>query len=156
MRSTKKNEEIELDGNEKLSFLKFLDGKSEKTVNLERILGIGGEGIVLAHKMDTRESHYERGWEEKKGRGVAVKFVKFEKDTSEDFLGPESCDRTGWSGGIMGNGREWVESQYFKRLRKLGDFQAATLSMGSYSRPFINFGISEIHQKYYFVLGEQI
>ena len=55
MISTKHNEEIKLDGNEKLSFSKFLDGKSEKTVNLERTLGIGGEGIVLSHKMDTRE-----------------------------------------------------------------------------------------------------
>ena len=45
--STKKNEEIELKKKEKLSFSVFLDGKSEKTVNLERILGIGGEGIVL-------------------------------------------------------------------------------------------------------------
>ena len=153
--SNNKVEEIELDGNEKLSFLKFLDGKSEKTVNLERILGIGGEGIVLAQKMDTRENHFEKGWEEKKGRDVALKFVKFEKDDDEDFLRPEIEEEFGFYGGINGNGK-WVVSQYFKKLDKLGDFKAATCESGGYSRPYIDFGISKIHQKYYFVLGKQI
>ena len=72
---TKNNNDIELHGDEKLSLLKFLDGKSEKTVHLERILGIGGEGIVLAHKMDTKENHYKIGLNEKKGRHVALKGV---------------------------------------------------------------------------------
>ena len=62
--STKTNKEIELEGNEKLSLSKFLDGKSKKTVNLDRILAIGREGIVLTHKMKTRENHYRKGWEE--------------------------------------------------------------------------------------------
>ena len=56
---TKRSKEIVLDGEEKLTISKFLAGKSEKTVNLERILGIGGEGIVLSHQMDTRENHYK-------------------------------------------------------------------------------------------------
>ena len=157
MTSTNKNEEIELDGNEKLSFLKFLDGKSEKTVNLQRILGIGGEGIVLAHQMDTKENHYEKGWEEKKGRDVAVKFVEFEKYDDEDFLGPEEEDLgdTRLTGGINGNGK-WVKSQYFRRLGNLGDCIAATNNYGGYSRPYIDFGISEIHKKYYYVIGKQI
>ena len=149
MISTKNNEEIELEGNEKLSFSKFLDGKSIKTVNLERVLGIGGEGIVLSQKMDTRENHYKKEWEEKKGRDVALKFVKFEKNDDEDFLGPEKEDLGGWKGGMNGNGK-WVRSQYFERLNKLGDFKAATCG---YSRPYIDFGISEIHQKYYYVIG---
>ena len=72
---TKNNNDIELHGDEKLSLLKFLDGKSEKTVHLERILGIGGEGIVLAHKMDTKENHYKIGLNEKKGKHVALKWV---------------------------------------------------------------------------------
>ena len=72
---TKSQAEVELEGNEELSFSKFLDGKSEKTVHLERILGIGGEGIVLAHKMDTKENHYKIGLNEKKGRHVALKWV---------------------------------------------------------------------------------
>ena len=155
MISTKNNEEIELEGNEKLSFSKFLKGKSNKTVNLERVLGIGGEGIVLAQKMDTRENHYEKGWEEKKGRDVAIKFVKFEKRDDEDFLGPEKEDKYGIYGGINGNGK-WVESQYFERLDKLGDFKAATHDWGGYSRPYIDFGISEIYKKYYYVIGKLI
>ena len=109
--STKSYEEIELEGNEKLSFSKFLEGKSEKTVNLEEILGIGGEGIVLAQKMDTRENHYKNGWVEKKGRDVALKFVEFEKNDKEEFRGPENEDQGGRYGGINVN-EEWVESQY--------------------------------------------
>ena len=81
--STNQSEEIEVEGDEKLSFLQFLKGKSEKIVNLEKILGIGGEGIVLRQKIDTRENHYKKGWEEKKGREVALKFVEFEKDENE-------------------------------------------------------------------------
>ena len=150
--STKNNEEIELEGNEKLSFSKFLNEKSNKTVNLERVLGIGGEGIVLAQKMDTRENHYKKGWEEKKGRDVALKFVKFEKGDDEDFLGPEKEDKYGVYGGFNGNGK-WVSSQYFLRLNLLGDFKAATFDLGGYSRPYIDFGISQIHQKYYYVIG---
>ena len=153
--STKSIKEIVLHGDEKLSFLKFLAGKLEKTVDLERILGIGGEGIVLASKMDTRENHYKNGLEEKEQRDVALKFVKFEKNDDEDFLGPESEDEIGFYGGIIGNG-EWVESQYFKRLYELGDFKAATYTRGGYSRPYIDFGISEIHQKYYYVISEFI
>ena len=151
--STKNYEEIELEGNENLSFLKFLNEKSNKTVNLERVLGIGGEGIVLAQKMDTRENHYEKGWEEKKGRDVAIKYVKFEKDDDEDFLGPEKEHKAGLNGGINGNGK-WVESQYFKRLDKLGDFRAATHYAGGYSRPYIDFGVSKIYEEYFYVIGE--
>ena len=135
--------------------MKFLDGKSEKTVNLERILGIGGEGIVLSQKIDTRENHFKKGWEEKKGRDVALKFVEFEKRDDEDFLGPERKDEEGYSGGINGNGK-WIVSQYFVRLKKLGDFKAATVIFGGYSRPYIDFGISEIHQKHYYVIGQFI
>ena len=131
--------------------MKFLDGKSEKTVRLERILGLGGEGIVLSDEMDTKEHHYEKGWEEKNGREVAVKFVKFEKDEDEDFEGPEEKDER--YGGIDENG-EWVTSQYFKRLNKLGDYAAATHSGGGYSRPYIDFGISKIYEEYFYVIGE--
>ena len=153
MISTKTKQEIEVDGDEEFSFAYFLNGKSEKLVNLKRVLGIGGEGIVLGHQMDTKENHFKKGWEEKKGRDVALKFVKFEKGDDEDFLGPEREDEVGTYGGINGNG-EWVRSQYFERLRKLGDYKAATHWTGGYSRPYIDFGISEIHQKYYYVLGQ--
>ena len=142
--STKSYEEIKLEGNEEFSFSNFLNGKSEKTLSLERVLGIGGEGIVLAQKMDTRENHYERGWEEKKERDVALKFVEFDK---ADFLGPEKEDLYGSYGGINESGK-WVESKYFDRLDQLGDFKAAIIWNGGYSRPYIDFGISEIHKNY--------
>ena len=163
MISSKNNEEIELDVNERQSFLRFLNGQSEKRVNLERVLGIGGEGIVLAHKMDTKEHHYKKFWFgkpwagfiKKKGRDVAIKFVKFEEKDNEDFLGPEIEDENGMVGGINGNGK-WVRSQYFDRLDELGDFTAATCTDGGYSRPYIDFGISEIHHKHYYVIGKLI
>ena len=133
--------------------MKFLAGKSEKTVRLERILGLGGEGIVLSDEMDTKEHHYETGWDEKKGREVAVKFVKFEKDENEDLEGPAEKDEYEYSGGIDENGK-WVLSQYFKRLDKLGDYNAATYKYGGYNRPCIDFGVSKINEKYFFVIGE--
>ena len=133
--------------------MNFLDGKSEKTVRLERILGIGGEGIFLSDEMTTKEHHYEKGWEEKKGREVAVKFVKFENDEKEDFEGPEKKDEHNYYGGIDVN-EEWVTSQYFKRLMKLGDYNAATWPQGGYSRPYIDFGVSKIYEKYFYVIGE--
>ena len=83
---------------------------------------------------------------------MALKFVEFEKNDKEDFLGPEKEDRDGLSGGINGN-REWVTSHYFERLNKLGDFIAATYFIGGYSRPYIDFGISEIQNKYFYVIG---
>ena len=133
--------------------MNFLDGKSEKTVRLERILGLGGEGIVIGDKITTKEHHYKKGWEEKKGREVAVKFVKFEKDENEDLEGPEEKDEHGNYGGIDKNG-EWVTSKYFKRLGKLGDYAAATRPYGGYSRPYLDFGVSKIHEKYFYVIGE--
>ena len=133
--------------------MNFLAGKSGKTVRLERILGLGGEGIVLSYKMTTKEHHYETGWEEKKEREVAVKFVKLKKDENEDLEGPEKKDEIGYYGGIDKNGK-WVKSQYFERLVKLGDYAAATHSNGGYSRPYIDFGISKIYEKYFYVIGE--
>ena len=133
--------------------MNFLDGKSEKIVRLERILGIGGEGIVLSDKMTTKEYHYKTLWEKKRGREVVVKFVKFEKDENEDLEGPEEKDERRAYGGIDENGK-WVTSQYFERLQKLGDFKAAVYYWGGYSRPYIDFGISKIHEKYFYVIGE--
>ena len=150
---TEKDEHFELEGEERKSFLNFLAGESEKTVILERIAGIGGEGIVLSDEMTTKEHHYKKGWEEKKGREVAVKFVKFEKDGNEDLEGPEENDKLGSNCGIDENG-EWVTSQYFKRLNKLGDYAAATFRIGGYSRPYIDFGVSEIYEEYFYVIGE--
>ena len=76
-------------------------------------------------------------------REVALKFVKFLKKDYEGILGPEKEDKSGEYGDINGNGN-WVESQYFARLKKFGDFKAATHFEGGYSRQNIDFGISEI------------
>ena len=124
-------------------------------MRLERILGLGGEGIVLSDEMTTKEYHYKKGWEKKIGREVAVKFVKFEKDENEDFEGPEEKDEYGNYGSIDENG-EWVYSQYFRRLNKLGDYDAATFCYGGYSRPYIDFGISKIHKKYFYVIANNL
>ena len=121
--------------------------------------------------MDTRENHYrarknwlgkpKAGWIKEKGKEVAIKFVKFEKRDEEDFQGPEEIDEIGLMGGINANGGinmagTPVISQYFGRLKKhLGDYRAATFYnyTGGYCRPYIDFGISLIHQKYYYVIG---
>ena len=132
--------------------MNFLAGKSEKNLRLERILDIGGEGIVLSDEITTKEHHYKTRWEEKKGREVAVKFVKFEEDENEDLEEPEEED-WGEYGGIDENGK-WVRSQYFERLKKLGDYAAATYFEIGYSRPYLDFGVSKIHEKYYYVIGE--
>ena len=143
-----------------------MSGKPEKTVGLERILGIGGEGIVLSDKMTTKEYHFRKGFtkliyffiqrfqlEEKKGREVAVKFVKFEKDEKEDFEEPEQKDVGGFFGGIDINGN-FVDSQYFRRLVKLGDFKGVTHISCGYGRQYIDFGISKINERYFYVIGE--
>ena len=133
--------------------MNFLAGKSEKNLRLERILDIGGEGIVLSDEITTKEHHYKTRWEEKKGREVAVKFAKFEKDEDEDLEGPEEKDERGWKGGIDEKG-EWVTSKYFERLFKLGDYIAATCPGGGYSRPYIDFGVSKINEEYFHVISE--
>ena len=93
---------------------------------------------VLAHKMYTREILYKQ-----EGRDVALKFVKFLKRNYEDILGREKEDKSGEYGGTNKNGN-WVESQYFARLKKFGDFKAATHFEGGNRRPYMDFGISEI------------
>ena len=102
--------------------------------------------------MDTKEYHYKKGWDEKKGRDVVLKFVKFEKYDDDNFLEPEKEDEYENFGGINGKGKS-VRSQYFERLDQLGD-KRATCQLGSYTRPYIDFGISEIYQRCYYVIGK--
>ena len=86
--------------------MNFLAGKLEKSVKLERLLGIGGEGVVLSAKMTTIERFidYEKGSETKEGREVAIKFVKFERDENEALDGlKEEEDERGEYGGIFGS-----------------------------------------------------
>ena len=54
--------------------------------------------------------------------------------------------------GISPSG-EYVTSDYFSRLDKLGDFRVATAISGGYPHPYLDFGISEIFGRFYFVIG---
>ena len=56
------------------------------------------------------------------------------------------------SGGISPSG-DFVKSDYFSRLNTLGDFKVATFFSGGYPYPYLDFGITEIYQKLYFVIG---
>ena len=58
------------------------------------------------------------------------------------------------SAGISTSG-EFVNSQYFSRLKKLGDFDSATTisSSDAYHYPYLDFGISQIHGKLHYVTG---
>ena len=60
------------------------------------------------------------------------------------------------SGGMSTSGK-FVKSDYFSRLKKLGDFVAATkVSNGSsdaYHFPYFDFGISKIYGKFHYVIG---
>ena len=72
--------------------------------------------------MFTRENHYKRVLEQKKWRDVSLKFVKFEKNDDEDFIGPEKEDEDYDETDTKLNGT-WVSSQYFERFPQLGDFE---------------------------------
>lgn len=61
------------------------------------------------------------------------------------------------SGGISSSG-EFVDSDYFVQLKKLGDFDSATRfslysSSDAYHYPYLDFGISQIYGKLHYVLG---
>ena len=169
---TEKAEKIDIEENtrEYESLLNFLNDCSEKTLQLDRILGIGGEGLVISEKMNTSEYHYSSEWTARNwanrtfceksghwkklttGRNVAIKFVKFDKDENENFEELEN-EHEILDGGINDEAK-FVASPYFERLKKhSGDYIAATFSGGGYSRPYINFGISEIFGNYYYVIG---
>ena len=138
---------MEVTGVEKESLLRFLNGNGAKTVELGKVLGIGGEGIVIR---DTREIEVYKGkheyvdygvkkyknkkykLEQTSRREVAIKFVKFELKDGEE-LG--------------------TEEGYEERLGKLGDYKAGTGE--GYTRPYLDFGISEISGNFYYVIGEQ-
>ena len=56
------------------------------------------------------------------------------------------------SGGISSSG-EFVKSDYFTRLKKLGDFKSATRDSNAYHYPYLDFAISRIYGKYHYVIG---
>ena len=59
------------------------------------------------------------------------------------------------SGGISSSD-EFVTSDYFSRLKKLGDFDSATKVSNysdAYHYPYLDFGITRIYEKYHYVIG---
>ena len=122
-------------------------------MKLDRILGIGGQGLVLKDEVDIKK--YKRGILQEEKKQVAVKYVEFVKK-NENFNDLEETKEEADWGGISENSR-FVKSPYFKKLRHdLGDFKAATNKNGGYVTPFIDFGISEIYKKHYFVIGQPL
>ena len=55
--------------------------------------------------------------------------------------------------GSISTSGDSVNSDYFSRLLKLGDFKVATYGNGGYPYPYLDFRITEIYQKFYFVIG---
>ena len=143
---------MKLDGEENMCLLNFLQGKNEKIMKLDRILGIGGEGVVLKDEIWTREYDYKTKLGKKQKKEVAVKFVKFDKKNEDDFDSPEVADEDGWWGGIKEDG-SFVTSKYFEEMYKLGDFVAATDRLGGYVAPYVDFGLSQIYGNNYFIIG---
>ena len=143
---------IEVDGEEKLCLSKFLDGQNEKNVKLDRILGIGGEGLVLKDEISTREKPYQTQIKVKETKEMAVKFVKFEKKDWDDFDAQEELDEFRDNDD---NKKDGVESKYFeKMMENLGDFAAARSPFGGYNTPYADFAISEIHKRFFFIVGK--
>ena len=55
---------------------------------------------------------------------------------------------------IISTSGEFVRSgNYVDRLNSLGDFKVATSHSGGYPYPYLDFGISEVYGKFYFVIG---
>ena len=80
-----------------MSFEKFLEGQQSKIVGLDRVLGIGGEGVVFEKELeiklmkgtesDDRKKVENIGLKRKEKKIVALKVVRFEKDDGEIFEG---------------------------------------------------------------------
>ena len=89
--------EIEIEGREKMSFERFLGGQNSKNVDLGKVLGIGGEGVVIQEELEIKlmVGKYFLGHvqaenirlESTKKKIVALKFVNFEKEDIENFQG---------------------------------------------------------------------
>ena len=89
---------VEVHDKEKKSLELFLGVQNSKIVELGKVIGIGGEGIVLEKELEieimqaTAKDKYTEKAEniqlKSKERSItAMKFVKFESDANEDFQG---------------------------------------------------------------------
>ena len=94
---TSQRKSIEIKGREKKSFKKFLGGQESKNVGLDKVLGIGGEGVVIEKELEIKVMEGTESGDKKKAENirlkneepkiVAMKFVKFKKDYEENFEG---------------------------------------------------------------------
>ena len=89
----KRQKDIEIEGKEKMSFVNFLGGQQSKIVGLEKVLGIGGEGVVIQEELEIKlmegTEFYVRAenirLKSKDKKKVALKFVKFERNDGENL-----------------------------------------------------------------------
>ena len=95
---TNQQKSIEIKGREKKSFKNFLGGHQFKIVRLDKVLGIGGEGVVIEKELEitvmqgTALNNCDMKaesirLESKKKKIVALKFVPFKKHDRENFIG---------------------------------------------------------------------
>ena len=89
---------VEVDDKEKSSFELFLGVRTSKIVELGKVIGIGGEGIVVEKELEIEiwEGRVEDRWSKKAGdiflksrqsSITAMKFVEFEAESNENFQG---------------------------------------------------------------------
>ena len=89
---------MEVDGKEKRSLELFLGGQNSKVVELGKVIGIGGEGIVVEKELEieimqgtAKYDHSQKAeniQSKSKVRSVtAMKFVEFESNANEFFQG---------------------------------------------------------------------
>ena len=89
---------VEVHDKEKISFELFMGVQNSKIVELGKVIGIGGEGIVVEKELeieimqgnarDKNSKKAENIQSKSKERSItAMKFVKFKADTNEDFQG---------------------------------------------------------------------
>ena len=79
--------DIKIEGREEISFENFLGGQNSKNVDLGKVLGIGGEGVVIQQELDITVMEGTTRLKSKEKKIVAIKFVNFEKEDGEDFQG---------------------------------------------------------------------
>ena len=89
--------DIEIKGREKRSFERFLGNQQSKVVELDKVLGIGGEGVVIQKELKIKVMQGTLSYDRKKAENmrlkslekkvVALKFVSFKKDDGENFEG---------------------------------------------------------------------
>ena len=89
---------VEVHDKEKISLELFLGVQNSKIVELGKVIGIGGEGIVVEKELEIEIMQgTAKGYDSEKAENIqlkskersitAMKFVKFESDANEDFQG---------------------------------------------------------------------